>query len=41
MNSMLALSRFTVADLIRLGLHLNNVRLEFIVVLDPSLLLEE
>ena len=38
---MLASPRFTVANLIRLGLHLNNVRLELVVVLYPSLLFEE
>jgi hypothetical protein len=38
---MLALPKFTVADLIRLGLHLNDVRLQFVVVLYPSLLFEE
>ena len=38
---MLALPGFAVADLIRLGLYLNDVRLQFVVVLYPSLLFEE
>ena len=38
---MLAFPGFAVADLIRLGLYLNDVRLEFVVVLYPSLLFEE
>ena len=36
-----ALSRLMVTHLIRLGLHLNNVRLELVVVLYASLLFEE